>query len=429
MMLAAGCGTGALDLPADPVTSQARPLVNGKQYSGHPSVGRLVIQLGGSGASCTATLVGKHTVLTAAHCVYPGANHRFKLGSGTYSTTQVVRHPQYTKTSQGASYDIALMRLQSDPPETPSEVSRKAPFKGQQLTLIGYGVTSTNAKDSGIKRIAANSVYQVTSTRFTFSGSGGDKGNTCSGDSGGPAFATVDGREVHLGVHSMASRPCGSRGINTRTDVFYSWLKTQAGGDLYEPPPDTSAPVVTITRPANGGEVRQDFTVQVMASDDRGVKSVELLLDGTRRGQEQGGQVAFSLSAISLGQHTLTAKGVDAAGNTGTATIKVTVIPPKEYGASCKAHLECKSALCASDPSRGVRFCSEPCQLNQGDCPQQAPCLPVSGAELHLCGLSEEAADPGDEGSCSVAQGVAPEGALLPLVLVLVMAWRRRARP
>ena len=232
-LLAAGCGTqDELVLPPDPVETE-RAIVNGKTYNGHPSVGRIIRQVGSSAASCTGTLIGKHTVLTAGHCVQPGGNHTFYIGGGSYKSNQVARHYQYSTTSSGgANYDIALIKLSSDPPVTPSMVASKAPFKGQALTLIGYGITQTGLSDSGVKRIGYNKVDQITATQFTYSGASGSTSNVCSGDSGGPAFTTVDGQEVHQGIHSMASRPCGSRGINARTDVFYAWIKQQSGGDV-----------------------------------------------------------------------------------------------------------------------------------------------------------------------------------------------------
>jgi MYXO-CTERM domain-containing protein len=417
------CGPQELELLPDPVSAE-RPVVNGKTYNGHPSVGHLIIKSSKGASTCTATLVGKHTVLTAGHCVYPGYTHYFKLASGTYSSTKVVRHPQYSLGSQGAKYDIALIRLNSDPPITPSQVARKAPFVGQKITIIGYGVTSSYVKNSGVKRMAKNTVATVTSTRITFNGSSGETGNTCSGDSGGPAFAMVDGREVHLGVHSMASQPCGSRGINTRTDAFYSWLMTQSGGDLYEPPPDTQNPTVSIASPAAGAEVRQDFSVRVKATDDVGVTSIELFLDDKSQGKQSAKEATFELIGVTVGQRALVAEAKDAAGNTSRAKLLVTVVPPKAYGARCKEHLDCKSVLCAGDPYRNERFCTLEC-VQDKNCPQQAPCLPVAGAALHVCGLPLDEVDPEEEGSCSVAS---PAHGTLSWILLLGLAllFRRR---
>lgn len=433
LLLSPGCGPHELTLPPDPPAAVEQPIVAGTPYNGHPSVGLLMVKLGSSGAICTATLVGKRTVLTAAHCVYPGNTHQLQLAGKVYTTTAVSRHPQYGNSSSGAVNDIALIRLNSAPPVTPSVVSRAAPFPGQDITIIGYGKTSTNAKDSGVKRKAVNKVSSVYSTRFTFSGSGGGEGNTCSGDSGGPAFAMVDGKEVHLGVHSMASNPCGSRGINTRTDAFFDWLNAESGGDLHEHKPDKEPPVVTIVSPKAGDEVRQNFTLQVQAKDDVGVTELELFRDGASQGKRSGGAASFELQILGGGAHTLKVEARDAAGNVGRAEVTVTVVPPKGYGAACDEHLDCISTLCAGDPYRGTRFCSVECRQGGAACPQDGICLPVAGAAMQLCAPAIPISDgPTEtEGSCAVAPpgSPLPTGTLLGLApLLALLALRRRRR-
>ena len=433
-ILAAGCGSQeVLLLPADSAEIE-RAIVNGKTYKGHPSVGRLIRMVGAAAASCTATLIGKRTVLTAGHCVSPGGNHTFHIAGGSYSSNKVARHQQYSSTSSGgAQYDIALIQLNSEPPVTPSIIAKKAPYAGQKITIIGYGITATGRTDSGTKRIGYNTVYQVTSTQFTFSGASGSESNTCSGDSGGPAFATEDGREVHLGIHSMASRPCGSRGINTRTDVFNAWIHQQSGGDVYEPPKDTQPPTVAFTAPANGAAVRQSFEVKVAPRDDQTVASVELFVGTKSVGTRPGAaEVAFFLTNVQVGAHTLKAVATDGAGNKGEALLQITVVPPKDYGAQCSEHMDCKSVLCAGIPGLATRFCSRVCDSNNNDCPSNAACLPVAGANMQLCSLPGTALPPGGdgddtvEGSCDVSGSRDPAGpAMLALLGVLVLVRRR----
>ena len=431
-LLAAGCGPqDELVLPPDPVQAE-RNIVNGKTYSGHPSVGRLIRKVGSSGASCTATLIGKHTVLTAGHCVEPGGNHTFYIGGKSYNTNQVARHQKYSSTTTGgAQYDIALLKLSSDPAVTPSMIAEKAPYKDQAITIIGYGITQTGLSDSGTKRMGYNKVDQITSTIFTFSGASGSTSNTCSGDSGGPAFAVVDGQEVHLGIHSMASRPCGSRGINTRTDVFHDWIKQQSGGDVYEPAPDTTPPTVTISEPASGAAVRQSFTVKVQAKDDQTVASVELFIGTKSLGKKSGqADVEFWLADVQVGSHTLKAVAMDVAGNKGEAQAAITVVPPKGYGAQCKEHLDCKSVLCAAIPGQDLRFCTQVCKAEQNTCPSDAACLPVSGVTMHLCGLPGGVILGGEDpdGSCSISATTSePAGpAILALFALLMLVRRRR---
>jgi MYXO-CTERM domain-containing protein len=433
LLVIAGCGPMeplqlAGELPG--ISGKQQPIVNGKEYNGHPSVGRIVIRSSsGYGASCTGTLIGKHTVLTAAHCVYPNYTHEFRMKTGTYTTNKVVRHPAYSGSSS-ANNDIGLMHLNDDPPITPSGIARKPPFVGQKITIIGYGITQTGLRDSGVKRIGYNTVAAVTSTRFQFNGAGGDLANTCSGDSGGPAFAFQDGVEVHLGIHSLASRPCGARGYNTRTDVYVDWVNTQSGGDIYVPKPDTQPPKVAITSPVDKASVHQDFTVQVTATDDAMVDTVELLMDGNSLGKKNGGDQTFQVNDAAAGQHTLKAIARDGAGNQAETQISVTAVPPKSFGERCAEHLDCQSELCAADPAFNYRYCSKLCKLDSNDCPTSSDCLPVDGVNFLLCGLpaDTEGGNVALDGGCSVApsSSPAPLSPLMLLALVGLLARRRR---
>ena len=91
-------------------------------------------------------------------------------------------------------------------------------------------------------------------------------------------------------------------------------------------PPDTVAPTASITSPADGTTVYGPVTVTATASDDQGVASVDLLVDGAVVGRATSAPYSFTWSATATGSHTLQALARDGAGNTGTsAPITVTV--------------------------------------------------------------------------------------------------------
>ena len=53
------------------------------------------------GSLCTVTLVGKHTLLTAAHCVDPQATYIVCFGSSaTYKPVKMVAHPGWDLTTK-----------------------------------------------------------------------------------------------------------------------------------------------------------------------------------------------------------------------------------------------------------------------------------------------------------------------------------------
>jgi subtilisin family serine protease len=93
------------------------------------------------------------------------------------------------------------------------------------------------------------------------------------------------------------------------------------------PPPDTTPPSVGFTSPAAGGTVSGTTTVQVSASDNVGVASVSLSLDGVALGSDASAPYSFTwnTTSVSNGAHTLTATATDTAGNTAASPISVTV--------------------------------------------------------------------------------------------------------
>jgi C1A family cysteine protease len=95
------------------------------------------------------------------------------------------------------------------------------------------------------------------------------------------------------------------------------------------PPPDTIPPTVSIVSPASGATVSGTTTVSVSASDNVGVTSVALYLDGALMGNDTTSPFSFAWNTLtaSNGQgHSLQAVAYDAAVNSATSTaVNVTV--------------------------------------------------------------------------------------------------------
>lgn len=335
----AACGADG-EVPA----AHPAAIVDGTLDSGHPSVGILVS--GGIGY-CTSTLVGKHTVLTAGHCVtYNGTKkllspvvfiHNTSVKNGQlygtkYQATQVVLHPSY---SGGMKNDIAVVRLGQDVAGgAPFPVATQAPSLGEQLTLVGYGATAWGGQEFGVKRKASNVVGKVDSTTFIYYGTGGGKGTVCSGDSGGPSFAVRGTEEVLVGVHSVtlgdpadsSKPPCKYAGADMRVDAYHAFISQAAQGDVTpEGSLDTTPPTVSFVAPADKAAVQVPLQVEVAASDEVGVERVTLLVDGLQLGQKTAAPYTFSVDQLSPGDHALVARARDPAGNEATASIQVVV--------------------------------------------------------------------------------------------------------
>lgn len=94
------------------------------------------------------------------------------------------------------------------------------------------------------------------------------------------------------------------------------------------PPPDTTAPTVNTTSPLDGAVVSGTVNVAADASDDIGVVGIQFKLDGNNLGGEDLSSpylTSWNSLTSSNGLHALSATTRDAAGNTATSSINVSV--------------------------------------------------------------------------------------------------------
>jgi alpha-mannosidase len=139
-----------------------------------------------------------------------------------------------------------------------------------------------------------------------------------------------------------------------------------AGGGA--PPPDATAPTVSLTAPAAGATVSGTVSVTATASDNVGVAGVRFTLDGADLAAEDAVApyaVSWDTTTAANGTHVLRAVARDAAGNVGTsASVSITVSntapdtsppsTPSDLTATATASSQIRLAWTASTDDVGV---------------------------------------------------------------------------
>ncbi|MEU6057774.1 trypsin-like serine protease [Streptomyces sp. NPDC047097] len=313
---------------------------------------------GPQGASCTASVVGKRKILTAAHCMIDVSGEKSYLygdddlnsaGDESFRTkvASYKAHPKYTGPgSWRQGYDVAVVTTADDIPVPESQWAKVAGSADAALTRPGASGTSLGYGNVGpggssgvlykttlpINDAGRCQVFDIKVNPDVMVCAGYDDGRTanCSGDSGGPF--TVGG--VVVGVSSWGSSKCDRYSIMARlTNEMGDWAKAQIGGGQ---PGDGKFSVElnpSSGRATPGGHVSTTLTSQ---AGDAGAERIDLSATGLPTGASavfqpasltSGGtsKVTFQTSAQTpAGSHTVTVHAKGASG-TRTATYTLTV--------------------------------------------------------------------------------------------------------
>ena len=206
-----------------PVAGTQAAITNGAPTDGDVGVAAL---LRGDTLVCTATLVAPRVLLTAAHCLPDGPAPDAYFGSApSAGGTRVAiiahqRHPAYDATL--LTHDVALALLgQPSPAGASAAALPAAPLDagavGLALRLVGFGRTDAADTSAPHKRVGTAMLASLTPTTFDFAPT---PSQTCEGDSGGPAFATVGGVEAIVGVTSSGDPGCTAMAHDQRVDAY-----------------------------------------------------------------------------------------------------------------------------------------------------------------------------------------------------------------
>lgn len=333
--------------PGPDYAAHRSAIVGGTIDTGDPAV--VALAVGTQSQYCTGTLIAPKTILTAAHCVNSyGTEYPYYALFGTYAGSpdfyvEVVeqkKHPQYN----GGSRDLGVLRLAravtNVTPISLNPVALGYGDQGKPIRHVGFGITSGGGGGGGTKRQVSYSVREIRS--YTIE-SGGNGKQTCSGDSGGPAFMVTQGSTAErvVGVVSYGDPDCTQFGADARVDPDINWIKsTYAAWEA--PSCDTDGKCVPGCAP-----IDQDCAC---ASD--GACSPQCL-DLTRDPDCPKDCVKNGVCALE-----------------SCPTPDLDCVPE---GGLCVSEVVCKSRLCVRDQQHTSYYCTRSCKLS-AECPLGTEC-------------------------------------------------------
>lgn len=179
-------------------------LIGGTPTTAYPEA--VYISMGGG--RCSATVVGAHAVITAAHCIGNGERATFKLNGKTYQGTGT-QAPLYRSKDQ----DVAMIYVAEDILASgvkPATI-KGGVKKGETVRLSGYGCVRNGGGggNDGVFRQGDAKVVDFT-MNFDFVTKG--SAALCFGDSGGPVW-----KYSKEGSNEAADRVLV--GINSKGDI------------------------------------------------------------------------------------------------------------------------------------------------------------------------------------------------------------------
>lgn len=213
------------------LTTSAHAVIGGAPVAPGDPVAAQTVMLSGGQGFCTGAVVGDNLVLTAAHCVADGGRVAVLLfGPGRQPIiNEVVErrvHPAYRQADWQArrtAVDLAIVRTARPIGQGTRAAALSGtaiPSPGASIRLVGYGPAAEgDGRSAGTLRAAALTVTGRPSTyQVRLTGPGSGALGACTGDSGGPVFASEGGQAVVAGIVSWTTgRGAGRCGHLTGT--------------------------------------------------------------------------------------------------------------------------------------------------------------------------------------------------------------------
>ncbi len=396
----AACAACSSEAPPVATATSLAAITNGTPTDADLGVAALVK---GGTLVCSATLVAPRVLLTAAHCVPDGATPDAVFGSTVAGgkllhILAVKRHPSFDETKLTDDVAMALLDdvapLGAKPwplPPTPLDASSV----GLALRLVGFGAMGPNDTTPALKRVGTARVASIGATDFQLAAA---PSQTCSGDSGGPAFATIGGVETIVGVTSSGDPACAQMARDTRVDAYASfiapWLAATADG-------------------AAGAGDRCFYAAHCAPSAGECARALD---DAT-----------LSFCAPACDANDACPAGLRClAGADARKLCRHAPPSPGTVGASCHDASECVGAKCVAPASGGGAVCTATCFPDlPGFCATGARCSAVAGEAGQFACFAPETHT--ETSGCTLG-GRGNSGAFLVALALSAALTRRRRR-
>ncbi len=209
------------------VSGSSNGIIGGTDAQGDEDFSKTIVSLVNviEGSLCTASILSDSILVTAAHCVdAPAGGLRVVFGTDIESDSRIVQKVEGYEVSPLWAFrseemlnagDIAVVRFSGGLPAgyKPAKVlSATAQIKnGDVVMLAGYGINDGVAKEgSGKLRYVETTIENAAFSDTEILVEQRKGKGACHGDSGGPAYAKVNGEWVLWGVTN--------RGVNDPND-------------------------------------------------------------------------------------------------------------------------------------------------------------------------------------------------------------------
>ncbi|MDX1766308.1 MAG: Ig-like domain-containing protein, partial [Candidatus Saccharimonadales bacterium] len=210
----------------------------------------------------------------------------------------------------------------------------------KNLTAMAYDLTGNNTLSSTVT-VTIEDTQSPTTPQNLREDSTGLTTATISWDASSDNVA-VTGYSVYREgavIGSTGSTSYSDSGLTPNTTYQYTVQAYDAAGNTSSQATpldvttdaDVTGPSVSITNPADGSTISDTVSVNVSASDNIAVDRVEIWIDGSLEATLNSGPYAYSWNTTLFadGNHTLLARGYDAAGNFTDDSHTLTIDNPR----------------------------------------------------------------------------------------------------